>query len=57
MNNMNDDPDDFDYDEFVEREFGDSKSTGLPMVWKVTAAVLLGLMALALLSNIMALLE
>lgn len=34
--------DDFDYEKFKEEEFGElRKTTGMPLVWKITALVLL----------------
>ena len=38
----NSEADDFDYDEFIEREFGDGVQTRLAWHWKVIVLVLLG---------------
>ena len=49
-----DDPDDFDYNEFVDREFGRSASIKPPhLAWKwwLTAIILLALMITGLISN------
>ncbi len=35
-----DDDDDFDYDEYIEDEFGGRKTTRLNPVWKVVAIIL-----------------
>lgn len=43
-------PDDFNYDEFVEKEFGGSpKPAGISPLWWITAIILLGLTILYLL--------
>ncbi|MEZ0275070.1 MAG: hypothetical protein ACAH88_09205 [Roseimicrobium sp.] len=50
-----DDDDDFNYDEFVKREFGGgspSGSTGLKPVWWVTAVVLLVALVVGMLFSI-----
>jgi hypothetical protein len=49
------DRDDFDYDEFVEREFGENpspKPAGIKAVWWVTAIVLLIAFLLTLLGSL-----
>ncbi|MEM6688317.1 MAG: hypothetical protein AAF664_02745 [Planctomycetota bacterium] len=38
-----DDEDEFDYGEFIENEFGESRATKTPLIWKVTAGVLLAI--------------
>jgi hypothetical protein len=50
---MNDEDDDFDYDEFVEREFGTtSRSKSVPLHWQLVA---IGLVVFIALSTWMAL--
>lgn len=34
--------DDFDYEEFVKKEFGSSRSPGFKRIWWITAIVVLG---------------
>ena len=44
---VEDPDDDFDYDEFVEREFGGGVQTGLAWYWKVVVLILLAGFVLA----------